>query len=61
LVIDLNKSRLEVMDRLLPPTLDTYSSEMEHSFSPLDGFIPNVVTLDFQAGIPLGIAVGTNK
>jgi hypothetical protein len=24
-------------------------------------FLPNVITLDFQAGIPLGISMGANK
>jgi hypothetical protein len=48
LVIDLNEWGFEVMDQLLPTTLDTSLLELEHSFSPSDESSPTLYLLTFK-------------
>jgi hypothetical protein len=55
LVIDLNESGFEVMDQLPPPTLDTHSSELDHSVSPSDKSSPMSYLLSFKWTFHLGL------
>jgi hypothetical protein len=58
LVIDLNKSGFEVMDQLLPPTLDTLSLELEHSFSPSDESSLTSYLMTFEQAFRSGLQRG---
>jgi hypothetical protein len=58
LVIDLNKWGFEVMDQLLPTTLDTHLLEVEHSFSLSDESSPLSYLLTFKQAFRSGLQQG---
>jgi hypothetical protein len=55
LVIELTESGFKVMDLLLPPTLDTCLSELEHLFSPSAESSPMLYLLTFEQAFCSGL------